>query len=136
MVIDRPHDGQTVFAVFATRARRRSRPSLVGQAAACAIAGLLLVVVDLALWPVTAALAAGTCYAVWALIDRQARSRLTNSALRALAAAATILAVVSVVGIGLAAFTGDGQSPYGMCYDVSGRAFACDAQGQRRPLPK
>jgi hypothetical protein len=50
-----------------------------------------------------------------------------------LAIIAAILAITAVVGVGLAAFTGDGLSPYGTCYDANGRAFACDARGQRRP---
>jgi hypothetical protein len=133
MVIDRPHDGATVFEVFATRARRRSRRSLVNQTVACTVTGVLVLLLNLSWWPVATALAAGACYAAWGLLDREARSRFTDPALRVLAIIAAILAITAVVGVGLAAFTGDGRSPYGTCYDASGRAFACDARGQRRP---
>ena len=132
MVIDRINDGPTVFDVFAMRARRRSIRSLVNQTVGCALGGLLLVSVDPSWWPVTTGLAAGACYAAWGTLDRQAPSRFTPHALQALAAIAAIFAITAVVGVGLAAFTGDGPSPYGTCYDASGRAFACDARGQRR----
>lgn len=133
MVIDRAHDGETVFDVFAARARRRSRKSLVEQAVACTVAGLFIVLTVVRWWPVAAGLGAGTCYAAWGLLDREARSRFSTLALRGLAAIAAIFAITAVLGIGLAAFTGDGRSPYGTCYDPNGRAYACDARGQRRP---
>ena len=132
MVIDRPHDADSVFDVFATRARHRSRRSLVNQAVACILAGVLVLLLDLSWWPVVAALTAGACYAAWGLLDREPRSRLTIPALLALAIIAAVFAITAVVGVGLAAFTGDGRSPYGSCYDANGRAFACDARGQRR----
>lgn len=132
MVIDQPYPEETVFDVFATRARRRSRKSLRDQGIACTVAGVLLTLLDLSWWPVATALGAGAFYAGWGLLDRQARSRLTAPALRAVAAIAAIFAIAAIVGVGLAAFTGDGRSPYGTCYDANGRAFACDARGQRR----
>lgn len=132
MVIDRPQDGHTVFDVFATRARRRTRKSLVDQAGACTASALIILVFFTAWWPAAVALAAGASYASWGLLDRRAPSRLATPALRVLAVAAAIFAITAVVGVGLAAFTGDGRSPYGTCYDATGRAFACDARGERR----
>ena len=68
----------------------------------------------------------------WGLLDRHPRSPRNRLTLRVLAAATTALVLLAIVGVGLAAFTGDGRSPYGTWYDANGRAFACDAQGQRR----
>ncbi len=132
MVIDRPHDGHTVFDVFAARARRRTETSLVDQAGVCAASALIILVFFASWWPAAAALGAGASYAAWGLLDRRAGSRLATPALRVLAVAAAIFAITAVVGVGLAAFTGDGRSPYGTCYDATGRAFACDARGERR----
>jgi drug/metabolite transporter (DMT)-like permease len=127
--LDRP---DTVFGVFATRARRRSARSLTGQAVACAVAGLLLVAVSPSWWPVAAALGAAASYASWGVLDRRTASRIARFMLSGIAAVATLLAIFAAIGVGLAAFTGEGRSPYGMCYDASGRAFSCDARGQRR----
>ncbi len=133
MVIDRPRDGQTVFDVFAARARRRSRMSLVEQAVPCALGGLSIVLLAPAWWPVAAMLGGAASYAAWGLLDRVPPSHGQRLALRALATVATVLSLLAIAGIGLVAFTGDGRSPYGMCYDANGRAFPCDARGQRRP---
>jgi hypothetical protein len=132
MVIEQPHDEESIFDVFATRARRRSTTSLVSQTAASTVTGVFLALLDPSWWPVVAGLAAGACYATWGLLDRQARSRFTAPALRAVAVMAALLVITAVIGVGLAAFTGEGRSPYGTCYDANGRAFACDAHGQRR----
>ena len=132
MVIDRPRDDETVFDVFAARARQRSPRSLLEQAVGCTLAGVLVFLLLPLWWPVAAGLAAAACYAAWGLLDRRPRSPLTRLALRALAALVTVLTFVAVVGVGLAAFTGDGRSPYGTCYDANGRAFACNARGERR----
>ena len=132
MVIDRPHEGDTVFGVFAARARQRSPRSLVEQAVGCTLAGVLVLLFLPPWWPIAAGVAAAACYAAWGLLDRRPRSRSTRLALRALATLVTVLTFVAVVGVGLAAFTGDGRSPYGTCYDANGRAFACNARGERR----
>ena len=129
MVIDYP---ETVFGVFATRARRRSSRSLARQTIACAVATVSLLVFVPTWWPVGAALAAGACYAAWGVLDRRHRSGLVDGALRTLAALTAVLALAAVVGVGLAAFTGDAPSPKGTCYDANGRAFACNARGERR----
>jgi hypothetical protein len=133
MVIGHARDGETIFSVFAGRARQRSSKSLLEQTIVCATAGMLIFVLSPAWWPVASALGAGAAYALWGLLDRS-RSRLTSLAMRALAILTTVLAFFAVVGAGLAAFTGDAPSPKGTCYDANGRAFACDARGQRRPL--
>lgn len=132
MVIDHPQDGETVFGVFAARARQRSPRSLLEQTIACTFAALLFVVLLPPWWPVGAALAAAACYSGWGLLDRRPRSRVTRSALQALAILTTVLTFVAAVGVGLAAFTGNARSPYGTCYDANGRAFACNARGERR----
>ena len=133
MVIAHPNDGETVFGVFATHVRHRSSRSLVRQAVACTLAAVLIAtLVSPPWWPGSALLGAGACYAAWGLIDRRPRSRVIGLALQTLAALTTVLAVMAVIGIGLAAFTGDGRSPYGTCYDANGRAFACNARGERR----
>ena len=129
VVIDYP---ETVFGLFATRARRRSARSLVRQIIACALATVSLLAFVPTWWPIGAALAAGACYAAWGLLDRRRRSGLMDVALRTLAALTAVLALAAVVGVGLAAFTGDGRSPYGTCFDANGRAFACNARGERR----
>lgn len=119
--------------MFATRARRRAVGSLARQLIACAMAAIVVVVLSAPpAWPLAAAAGAGACYAAWGLLDRRDRSRLGTVAMRALAALATAFVISVCVGLALAAFTGDGRSPYGMCYDANGRAFACDARGQRR----
>lgn len=133
MVITHAGDGETIFDVFAARARRRSPRSLVAQALACIVAGLLVfVLLPPSWWPASAVLGAAACYAMWGLIDRRPRSRAIVFALTALASVATMLALLAVIGVGLAAFTGDGRSPYGTCFDANGRAFACNARGERR----
>ncbi len=132
MVIGHPRDAQTVFEVFAARARQRSTRSLMEQAIASSLAGLLLVLLLPSWWPISAAGAAAAGYAGWGLLDRRPRSRMSRRALRALAALTTVLAFLAVVGVGLAAFTGDAPSPKGTCYDANGRAFACNARGERR----
>jgi hypothetical protein len=129
MVIDHPG---TVFGVFAMRARRRSTRSLARQVIACALATVSLLVFVPTWWPIGAALAAGACYAAWGLLDRRPRFGLMDVGLRTLAALTAVLALTAVVGVGLAAFTGDGRSPYGTCFDANGRAFACNARGERR----
>lgn len=132
MVIDHPHESETVFAVFAARARRRSLTSLLEQAIASTIAAVLLFLVSPSWWPLAAGLGASAGYAAWGLADRRARSRITGMALPVLAALTSVLAFMTVVGMGLAAFTGDSRSPKGTCYDANGRAFACNARGERR----
>jgi hypothetical protein len=132
VVIDHVRDGETIFSVFAARARQRSSKSLLEQAVACASTGILLVMLIPSWWPVASALGAGAAYALWGLLDRTPRSRITSAGLRGLAMLASLLAFAAVVGLGLAAFTGDAPSPKGTCYDPNGRAFACDARGQRR----
>jgi hypothetical protein len=129
VVIDYP---ETIFGVFAARARRRSSRSLTHQTVACALTAVSLLALFPTWWPVSAALATGACYAVWGVLDRRRRPGLVDGALRALAALTAVLALVTVVGLGLAAFTGDGRSPYGTCFDANGRAFACNARGERR----
>jgi hypothetical protein len=132
MVIDHARDGETIFSVFAARARQRSSKSLLEQAVGCTSAGVFLVMLFPSWWPVASALGAGAAYALWGLLDRAPKSRITTPALRGLALFATLFAIAAVVGVGLAAFTGDAPSPKGTCYDANGRAFACDARGQRR----
>jgi hypothetical protein len=133
MVIDRSRDGQTVFDVFAARARRRSSTSLVEQALGSAVGGLAIVTLAFAWWPLAAMLGASASYAAWGLLERLPSSAVRRAVLRAVATITVALSILAVTGVGLAAFTGDGRSPYGMCYDANGRAFACDAHGQRRP---
>jgi len=133
MVIDHPRDGETVFDVFAARARRRSRVSLLEQAVPSALAGLSLVFLAPDWWPVAALLGASASYAAWGLLERVPSSAGRRVVLRAVATITVALSVLALTGVGLAAFTGDGRSPYGTCYDANGRAFACDARGQRRP---
>ena len=133
MVIDRVYGGETVFQVFATRARRRTRRSLLGQAIACSVAAALTIVLAPSWWPVAAMVGAAAGYAGWGLLDRSPQPLRNRLTLNVLAAAVTVLVLLGIVGVGLAAFTGDGPSPYGTCYDANGRAFACDARGQRRP---
>jgi hypothetical protein len=123
---------ESVFAMFAMRARRRANRSLARQLIACALAAISVMLIAPPVWPLAAAAGAGACYAAWGLLDRRARSRLGAVAMRALAGLATALVISVLVGLVLVAFTGDGRSPYGMCYDANGRAFACDAKGQRR----
>ncbi len=132
MVVDRTDGGETVFQMFAARARQRSRRSLVEQAMASSVAAAATLVFAPGWWPVAAMLGAAASYASWGLLDRHPRSLRNRLTLGVVAAAAAGLVVLAIVGIGLAAFTGDGRSPYGTCYDANGRAFACDAQGQRR----
>jgi hypothetical protein len=115
VVIDYP---VTVFGVFAARARRRSTTSLAGQTLACALTAVSLLTFAPTWWPIGAALATGACYAAWGLLDRQQPSRFIDVTLRTLAALTAVLALATVVGVGLAAFTGDARSPYGTCYDV------------------
>ncbi|MDQ4079211.1 MAG: hypothetical protein M3125_00490 [Gemmatimonadota bacterium] len=123
---------ESVFAMFATRARRRASHSLVRQLIVCGVAAVFIVLIASPAWPAAAALGAGACYAAWGLLDRHERSRVGVVAMRALAGLATALVVSFCVGLALAAFTGDAPSPKGTCYDANGRAFACDARGQRR----
>ena len=132
MIIGRPHDGESVFDVFATRARRRSRPSLVEQAVGSTLGALAIVLLASAWWPVAALLGASASYATWGVLERLPSSAALRVVLRAVATITVALSILAVTGIGLAAFTGDGPSPYGTCYDANGRAFACDARGQRR----
>jgi hypothetical protein len=114
------------------RARRRSLRSLVEQCLACTLAGVVVLLFVPSWWAVGAGFGAAACYAAWGLLDRQPRSRMTRVALGALATLTIAFTFVAIVGVGLAAFTGDARSPYGTCYDANGRAFACDARGQRR----
>ena len=123
---------ESVFALFAMRARRRAISSLARQLLACSLAAVLILAVAPQMWPVAAALGAGACYAAWGVLERRGRSRFHVVAMRALAGVATALVISVCIGLALAAFTGDGRSPYGTCYDANGRAFACDARGQRR----
>jgi hypothetical protein len=132
MVIDDVRNGETVFTVFAARARQRSSKSLLEQTVACASAGILLVSLYPSWWPIASALGAGAAYALWGLLDRTPRSHITSAGLHTLAMLTSLFAFGAVVGLGLAAFTGDAPSPKGACYDANGRAFACDARGQRR----
>jgi hypothetical protein len=132
MVIDGTYEGVSVFQVFAARARRRSRRSLLAQAIGCLVAAGATIPLAASWWPVAAILGAAASYASWGLVDRQPRFIHNRLALRVLAAVTTIFMLLGVIGIGLAAFTGDGRSPYGTCYDANGRAFACDARGERR----
>src|SRR5687768_16165680 len=115
MVIDHPRDGETIFAVFAERARQRSLRSLFEQAVACTLAGCVVLLFLPSWWPVAAGLGAAACYAAWGFLDRGPRSRVTHLTLHALATLTTVFAFLAVVGVGLAAFTGDGRSPYGTC---------------------
>ena len=134
MVIDpsAAAESESVFALFAQRARHRAVGSLRRQLVACAVTtgGIMLAIPSW--WPVAAALAASACYAAWGIADGRGRSRVTIIASRALAAFTTVLTIGAVVGLALAAFTGDAPSPKGTCYDANERAFACDAKGQRR----
>jgi hypothetical protein len=132
MVIDHPGEAETLFGVFAARARQRSPRSLGEQAIACTLGGILVFLFLPSWWPVTAALGAAASYAAWGLLERRSRARAARLTLLALATLTTLFAFVSVVGVGLAAFTGDGRSPKGTCYDANGRAFACNARGERR----
>ena len=132
MVIDRAYGGETVFQVFAARARRRTRRSLLQQTVLGAVAAASTIVFAASWWPVAMMLGAAATYAGWGLLDRRPRSPRSRLTLRVLAAATTVLALLAIVGVGLAAFTGDGRSPYGTCYEANGRAFACDARAERR----
>jgi hypothetical protein len=132
MVIDHPRDGPTVFSLFADRARQRSPGSLLEQAIASTLVGVLLLLASPSWWPLAAGLGASAGYAAWGLIDRRPRSRITGATLLMLAAVTAVFAFMTAVGLGLAAFTGDGRSPKGTCYDANGRAFACNARGERR----
>lgn len=129
-----PRENESVFSLFASRARRRSTRSLTVQCAACALVAVLIVMALLPWWPVAAAIAAGACYAGWGLADRRERSQPRALATKVLAIATTLLTITAVAGLALAAFTGDSPSPKGTCYDENGRAFACDAKGRRRWL--
>ena len=133
MVIDRVHGGETVFQLLATRARRRTRRSLLRQTIACSVAAALTIVLAPSWWPVAAMLGTAAGYGGWGLLDRSPHPLRHRLTLNVLAAAVTVLVLLVIAGVGLAAFTGDGPSPYGTCYDANGRAFACDAHGQRRP---
>lgn len=134
MVIDPAAHGpnESVFAMLATRARRRGVGSLAHQCTTCALAAVSITLIAPPAWPIAAALGAAACYAAWGLLDRREPSPVRAAAMRALVSVATVLVISVCAGLALAAFTGDGRSPYGTCYDVNGRAFACDARGQRR----
>ena len=134
MVIDPAAHGpnESVFTMFATRARRRAGGSLARQFTMCALAAVSVTLIAPPAWPIAAALGAAACYAAWGLLDRREPSPVRVAAMRALASVATALVISAGAGLALAAFAGDGRSPYGTCYDVNGRAFACDARGQRR----
>ena len=134
MVIDSAPSsvGESVFALFGRRARARDVASLVRQLAGCAVMASLVGLAIPSWGPAAAGLGAGACYAGWGLVDRRRRSWIASVSARTLAAVVTLLTVAAAIGFGLMAFTGDGRSPYGTCYDANGRAFACDARGQRR----
>jgi hypothetical protein len=134
MVIGHARDSETIFSVFAARARQRSARSLIEQTVACASAGIQLVILFPLWWPVASALGAGAAYALWGLLDRTPPTRLTSACLSALAMLTSLFVLATVMGLGLAAFTGDAPSPKGTCYDASYRAFPCDARGQPRSL--
>jgi hypothetical protein len=133
MILARADQTETVFHMFAARARGRSRHSLAVQLGTCASAAVSLVLVAPAWWPMAAMLGAYAGFAAWGLVDRGHRSLGARFTLRAIATMTTVLVLMAVTGAAFAAFTGDGPSPYGTCYEPGGRAFACDARGARRP---
>ena len=122
---------QNVLDVFANRLRQRTMLALRRQAIVSGATAALILVAFPAWWSLASGAAALCLAAVWALIDRRHVSHAPLLA-RAIALLTTSLVILFAIGIALAAFTGDSRSPYGMCYDSSGRAFACDAAGARR----
>src|SRR5687768_14031103 len=92
MVIDHPQDGETVFAVFAARARQRSLRSLLEQAIACTFAAFSVFLFLPSWWPVAAGLGAAASYAAWGFLDRRPRFRASRLTLRALATLTTVFA--------------------------------------------
>ena len=132
MVIGRADDSENVFDVFAARVRGRSRKSLVQQVVVCVLSTAVIMLAAPGWWPVAATIGGAAGYAAWGLLDRRSPSTANRVALRGFAAIATALVLIGVIGLGLLALTGDARSPYGTCYDTNGRAFACDARGQRR----
>src|SRR5918996_94157 len=100
MVIDAARGtNESVFALFATRARRRAVGSLARQLIACTLTAVFIMVIVPWLWPVASALAAAACYAAWGLLDRREPSRLGVVTMRVLAGLAAALVISVCVGV-------------------------------------
>ena len=110
----------SIFTVLGAAARDRSRLALALQCTVCACVALALWRMSPALWSASALCSAGALHACWGLLDRARDARTSSGGLRrrvsvCVASAGAGLAVIGVVGVAAAMFTGHGRSPYDAC---------------------
>jgi hypothetical protein len=136
-------NGESLFGVLGTAARRRTVPGLAIQLLVCGAIGALILAVAPAWWPVASLLGAPTGYAAWGLLARRLdRSPPDSLALHeasfAVAVTGTVCALAGILGLALALYTGEGRSPYNACgTDATHprcRAWA-DPPSGRLPIP-
>jgi hypothetical protein len=129
---------ETIFTVLGSSARGRAERSLALQVAMCLIASGAIAFAMPQWWSVAALLFVGAMHATWGLLAHRFADRpsLSAGSLRhvplLLAALATGAAVVGVVGLAIALFTGQGRSPYDPCGPGASSAY-CRALKQPRP---
>jgi Na+(H+)/acetate symporter ActP len=129
---------ETVFTVLAERARSRSLRFLITESALCSGGSVLLVLWNVNWWPFAALMTSMAAMSGWGIVDRLATTRVApRAALGAvrtgLVAAGTLAAVLFVIGLALAAFTGNSPGPYGTCVS-GGRPVSCRVLKEPRPV--
>lgn len=128
----------TVYTVLAASARSHTRRYLAVEALLAGMAAALVLVWQSRWWPAACLALTVGLYAGWGLLaDRPPGHARTLGArlLRVvLAGLATAAALAGLGGLAVKAFWGTAPGPYGMCHDPDGTSYACDAEGNRRPV--
>ena len=119
MVAAHPHS-ETVFSVLGDAARRRGPHSLAAQLVLSSAAAAAILLAAPQWWSLAFLAGWSAAWSAWGLLVRfhevrEAHPRPLDALLVTIAAAGTTLAIVGIVGVAIALFTGNGKSPYNAC---------------------
>ena len=134
-----PH-APTVYTVLAASARSHSRRYLAGEALLAGMAAALVLAWQPRWWPAACLALTVGLYAGWGLLARgplgHGRARWSRLPSVVVAGLATAAALAGLGGLAVRAFWGTAPGPYGMCHQPDGTSYACDAEGNRRPVSR
>ena len=119
MVSAHPHS-ETVFSVLGDAARRRGARSLFAQLILSVVVAAAIIFGAPQWWSLAFLAGWSVAWSAWGLLvrfveAREPHPRPLDALLVTLAAAGTTLAIVGIVGVAMALFTGNGKSPYNAC---------------------
>lgn len=119
MVAAHPHS-ETVFSVLGDAARRRGPRSLAGQLVLSSAAAAAILVAAPQWWSLAFLAGWSAAWSAWGLLvrfveARDAHARPFRAMLMTIAAIGTALAIAGIIGVGLAAYSGNARGVKDAC---------------------